>query len=212
MTKGSSPEAGSTGWPQLPLAIRVASGRASCLEERAWDESGGSSDGLAEAQAELGGCLPMAGEAEGAEVVEIALAPAFRHGQDMVGIPEGTAGGDGLKAVEGEAGAAGCAPGTLERGVDGEGIGLAEMTDAAVAREDQVAEKARIGTETPLEDAEVGAEGAASAGEDFELAPAAEWPSEGAEREGVGLDSSAGQGTRREHGSLRIDRGMEMGK
>jgi hypothetical protein len=43
--------------------------------------------GLAEAGAELGGGFAMAEEAEGAEVVEVALAAAFGYGADVVGVP-----------------------------------------------------------------------------------------------------------------------------
>jgi hypothetical protein len=43
--------------------------------------------GLAEACAELGGGFAVAEEAEGAEVVEVALATAFGYGADVVGVP-----------------------------------------------------------------------------------------------------------------------------
>ncbi len=66
---------------------------------------------LFEAEAELGGGLAMAGEAEGAEVVEVTLAPAFGYGADVVGIPEGAAADDGLQAVEAKASGAGGALG-----------------------------------------------------------------------------------------------------
>lgn len=116
----------------------------------------------------------MTGQAEGAEVVQVALASAFGYGEDVVCVPEGAAAGDGLHAVEGEAGEAGCAPGAFECGVDGGGVGLAEGAEAVVAGEDLVAEIAGVGAEAVLVDAVVGAEGAAALGEDFELAPAAE--------------------------------------
>ena len=92
----------------------------------------------------------------------------------MVCVPEGAAGGDGAKAVEREAGGSGGAAGALEGGVDGDGVCLAESADAAVADEDLVAEIAGIGAETVLVNAVIGAKGAASGGEDFEVAPAAE--------------------------------------
>jgi hypothetical protein len=40
-----------------------------------------------EAEAELGGGFAVAEEAEGAEVVEVALASAFGYGADVVGVP-----------------------------------------------------------------------------------------------------------------------------
>jgi len=43
--------------------------------------------GLAEACAELGGGFAVAEEAEGAKVVEVALAAAFCYGADVVGVP-----------------------------------------------------------------------------------------------------------------------------
>ena len=92
----------------------------------------------------------------------------------MVGVPEGAAGGDGLHAVERETCDAGFAAGSLERAVDGDGVGLAEVADASVAGEDLIAKVAGVGAETPLVDAEIGTEGAAAFGEDFQLAPTAE--------------------------------------
>jgi hypothetical protein len=44
-------------------------------------------NGAGEASAELGGGLAVAEEAEGAEVVEVALAAAFGYGADVVGVP-----------------------------------------------------------------------------------------------------------------------------
>jgi hypothetical protein len=119
--------------------------------------------------------------AEGAEVVEVALASAFGYGADVVGVPEAAAGGDGLHAVEVEAGGSGWASGSLEGIVGGDGVDLACGADTAVAGEDLVAEVAGVGAETPLVDAVVAAEGAAAFGEDFEVAPAAEREVVGAE-------------------------------
>jgi predicted homoserine dehydrogenase-like protein len=56
----------------------------------------------------------------------------------------------------------------------GDGVDLADGADAVIAGKDLVTEIAGVGAETPLVDAVVGAEGAATFGEDFELAPAAE--------------------------------------
>jgi len=130
--------------------------------------------GKAEAEAELGGGFAVAEEAEGAEIVEVALAAAFGYGADVVGVPEAAAGGDGLHAVEMEAGGAGGAADSFEGAVGGDCVYLADGADAVVAGEDLVAEVAGIGAETPLADAVVRTEGAAALGEDFEFAPAAE--------------------------------------
>ena len=130
--------------------------------------------GLAEALAELGGGVPVAEEAKSAEVVEVGLAAAFGYWANVVGIPEAAAGGDGLHAVEMEAGGAGGAAGSFEGVVGGDGVYVADGADAAVACEDLIAKVAGVGAETPLVDAVVAAEGAAAFGEDFEIAPAAE--------------------------------------
>jgi hypothetical protein len=124
--------------------------------------------------AELGGGFAVAEEAEGAEVVEVALAAAFGYRADVVGVPEAAAGGDGLHAVEMQAGDACEAAGSLEGVVGGDGVDVADGANAAVAAKDLVAEVAGVGAETPLVDAVVAAEGAAAFGEDFEFAPAAE--------------------------------------
>jgi hypothetical protein len=136
----------------------------------------------------------VAGEAEGAEVIEVALATAFGDGADVIGVPEGAAGGDGSHAVEGESGGAGGAAGTFEGVVDGDGIGLTGGADATVAGEDLFAEVAGVGAKTPLVDAVVGAEGAAAFGEDFELAPATEREAVGSFGQGVAGGSSSGEG------------------
>jgi hypothetical protein len=73
-----------------------------------------------------------------------------------------------------EAGGAGGAAGSFECVVGGDGVDVADSADAVVAGEDLVSKVARVGAETPLVDAVVGAEGAAAFGEDFEVAPAAE--------------------------------------
>jgi hypothetical protein len=122
----------------------------------------------------LGGGFAMAEEAEGAEVVEVALAAALGYGAHVVGVPEAAAGSDGLHAVEAEACGTGRASGSLERVVGGDGVDGADGADAAVAYEDLIAEVARVGAETPLVDAVVTAEGAAASSEDLEVAPAAE--------------------------------------
>jgi hypothetical protein len=127
-----------------------------------------------EALAELGSGFAMAEEAEGSEVIEIALASAFGYRANVIGVPEGAAGGDGLHSVEMEASGAGWSAGSYEGIVGGDGVYRADGADAAVAGKDLVAEVAGVGAETPLVDAIVAAEGAAAFGEDFEVAPAAE--------------------------------------
>ena len=148
--------------------------------------------GEAQALAELGGGFAVAEEAEGAEVVEVALAAAFGDWTDVVSVPEAATGCDGLHAVEAEAGGAGWASGSLERVVGGDGVDVADGADAAITGEDLVAEIAGVGAETPLVDAVIGAEGAAALGEDFELAPAAEGKAVFSFRECVAFGAAAG--------------------
>jgi len=121
-------------------------------------------------------------QAKSAQVVEIALASAFGYGADMIGVPEAAARGDGLHAIEMQAGAAGGAACSLESVVGSDGVDVADGADAAIASEDLVAEVAGVGAETPLVDAVVVAEGAAAFGEDFQLTPAAEGEAVGTSR------------------------------
>jgi hypothetical protein len=92
----------------------------------------------------------------------------------VVGVPETAAGGDGLHAVEVQTRCSGGAACSFEGVVGGDGVDVADGADAVVAGEDLVAKVAGIGSETPLVDAVVAAEGAATFGEDFEFTPAAE--------------------------------------
>lgn len=130
----------------------------------------------------MGGGFAMAEEAEGAEVVEVALAAAFGYGADVVSVPEAATGGDGFHAVETQACRSGWASGSFECVVGGYGVDVADGADAAIASEDLVAEVAGVGAETPLVDAVVVAEGAAAFGEDFQLTPAAEGEAVGTSR------------------------------
>jgi hypothetical protein len=156
-----------------------------------------------EALAELGGDLAVTGDAEGTDVVEIALASAFGDREDVVGVPERAAAGDGFHAEEREACGAGFAAGAFEYGEDGDGVGTAQMTEAAVAGEDLLAEVAGVGAKAPLVDTVVGAEGAATSGEDFEFAPAAERAAVVAYRQSLRADAAAVEGARN-HPSGRI--------
>jgi hypothetical protein len=160
--------------------------------------------GATEALAELGRSLPVTEEAEGSEVVEVALATAFGHREDVVGVPQAAAGGDGLHPVEVEAGDACCASGSLQCGEGGDGVDLADGADTAIAGEYLVAEVAGIGTEAPLMDAVVGTEGAAAFGEDFEFAPTAEGQIIGAGGEGVAGGAASGKRAGDEHDAFSI--------
>ena len=153
----------------------------------------------------------MAFQAEGAHVAEIAFASALGYGQDVVGVPQAAAGGDGLHAIETETSGAGGAAGSLEGVVGGDGVDVADGADAAVAGEDLVAEVAGVGAETPLVNAVVAAEGAAAFGDDFEIAPAAEWQVVRAERQGLPCGAASGESAGGEHAGLRIGCGERVG-
>ena len=164
-----------------------------------------------EALAEAGGGFAVTEEAEGAEVVEIALAAAFGYRADVVGVPEAAATGDGLHAVETEAGGASGAFGSLERIVGGDGVDVAGGADATVAGKDLVAEVARVGAKTPLVNAVVAAKCAAAFCEDFEVAPTAERQAVWAFAESAGCGAAAGEGARDKHGlvCMRLRQGSK---
>jgi hypothetical protein len=159
----------------------------------------------------LGGGFAVAEEAEGAEVVEVALAAAFGYGTDVVSVPEAAAGCDGFHAVEAEASGAGGASGSLEGVVGGDGVDGAYGADAAVAGEYLIAEVAGIGAEAPLMDAVVAAEGTAAFGENFEFAPAAEGQVVGTDGESMARGAAAGEGARDDHAASRIGYGEDRG-
>ena len=60
-----------------------------------------------------------------------------------------------FESIEGEAGGPGDAPGALQRGVDGDSVGIAGGAAAMVAGEDLVAEIAGIGAQAMLVNAVV---------------------------------------------------------
>jgi hypothetical protein len=99
----------------------------------------------AKALAELGGSFAVAEEAQGAEVIEVALASAFGYGADVVGVPETAAGGDGLHSVEVQACRTSWAPGSFKGVIGSDGVDAADEADAVVAGEDLLAEVAGVG-------------------------------------------------------------------
>jgi len=113
-------------------------------------------------------------KAQGAKVVEIALSPAFSYGNNVIGVPEASPGRDGLQSIKAQTGSLRLPARSLQRVVSGNGVDIAKGAAAVVAREDLLAQIAGVGTQPPLVYAEVAAEGAATPGENLELAPAAE--------------------------------------
>jgi hypothetical protein len=153
----------------------------------------------AEPFAQTGGSLAVTEEAEGADVVEIALTAAFCYREYVVGIPEAAAAGDGFEAIETESCGAGGTPGTFECGIGGDGVDVADGTVAAVASKDLVAKVAGVGAEAPLVDAVVGTEGTAAFSEDFKVAPTAQWEAVGAFWQGETGSVAAGERTGNKH-------------
>ncbi len=155
----------------------------------------------AQASAEASGDFAVAEEAERAEVIEVALAAAFGYGEDVVGVPQAAAAGDGFHAVEAQACGACCSSRALQGIVGGDGIDAAEGTASAVAGEDVVAQVAGVGAHAPLMDAVVGAKGSAAFRDDLEIAPAAERKAVGTFGESVAAGAAAGEGAGEEHTS-----------
>ena len=122
----------------------------------------------------------MAEQAEGTDVVEVALSSTLGDGQNVIGVPKAAAAGDGLHAVEPEACCAGEAAGSPESRVCGNGVDLAGGATSAVAGEDLIAKVTGVRTEAPLMDAIVAAEGAAALCKDLKIAPAAQRKAVGA--------------------------------
>jgi hypothetical protein len=138
-------------------------------------------------------------KAERTDVVQIALAAALGYGQDVVRIPEAAAAGDGLHPIEAETGGAGWASGALESSIGGDAVDMADGAAATIARKDLIAEIAGVGAETPLVDAVIAAEGAATFGKDLKLAPAAERQTVRALRKSVARSAATGQSAGDEH-------------
>ena len=117
--------------------------------------------GFGAAEAEAQGGHPVAAQAEGAEVREIAFAAALDDGDDVVSLPEGAAGvSDEIPVVE-QALARGAA-GAFQDALSDERVYTAAFANAAIAFEDLVAEVAGVRAEAPLLHAIIRAESTAT--------------------------------------------------
>ena len=141
----------------------------------------------------------MAQKAEGPNIIQITLAATLGYRQDVVCVPEAAAAGDGLHPIEAETGGACWASGALESSIGGYAVDMADGAAATIAREDLIAEIAGISAETPLVDAVVAAEGAATFGKNLKLAPAAERQTVRALRKSVARSAATGQSAGDEH-------------
>lgn len=145
----------------------------------------------------------MTGQAERAEVVEVALPSSFSDRPDMVRIPQGPPGLNGLEAPDGKRLHSGLAAAAFERSIGGDGIGAAVRADTAIASKDLIAQIAGVRTQPPLMHAVLRTEGAATARENLHLTPAAEWQTVRPQRQrsalraaGFGEDSRGQRGHR----------------
>lgn len=96
----------------------------------------------------------MTSQAEGADVVEVALASAFDYGNDVVGIPQRFARAGAKTPVHQERCAMGTA-GIAELSSSGDGIGFTDSADAAITIEDFFTEIGGLGAQFPLVDAKL---------------------------------------------------------
>jgi hypothetical protein len=135
----------------------------------------------------------MTQQTEGAEVVEVALAAAFGHRADVVGVPETSACGDALQAVEAQSGIASRASCSFQGVVGGDGVDSAGCTSAVVPGEDLISKIAGVGPKTPLVNAVVAAEGATAFGQNLEVAPTTEREAIGPGGKSLRGDPAAGQ-------------------
>lgn len=133
----------------------------------------------------------MAGQAKRAEIVEVTLASALSHRQDVVGIPERSAACDLFQAVERQACGPGATARTLQCLINRDRIGMAQGAVAMVAGEDLVPQISGVGTQAMLMHAKVRAEGAPARGNNLELTPTAECAAVFAAGQSTGTDSSA---------------------
>ena len=161
--------------------------------------------------AQAGSCLAVAEEAQGTDVVEIALSAALGYGKDVVRVPKATAAIDRLHAVKAKPSLSSCASGSLESCVGGNRIDLAGGAMAAIASEDLVTDISGVGAQTPLMHAVVAAEGAATLCQDLELAPPAQGTAVRPCRQVGVANVSAGKCARKKHGLItRIGSGFEV--
>lgn len=156
---------------------------------------------VAKARSQLSRCRTMTQKAEGTKIVEIALAAALGHGDDVVSIPQAATAGDSLHSIEAQTRFTSGSPRSLERGIRCNGVDLADGASATIAREDLVAEIARVGAKAPLVYTVVAAERPAPPGDNFKLAPATERQTVRSDRKIVATGATARECTRKKHGS-----------
>ncbi len=114
----------------------------------------------------------MAFQAQGADVFEIALAAAFHHGNNMIGVPKGLSGTGAQSPIE-RSFQPRRAPQALQLPLCMQAIDAATGADAAVAFQHFFANIARIAAQAPFFHAPRRAKRRAALG-NFQIAPAAQ--------------------------------------
>ena len=123
-------------------------------------------------------CFSMTEQAEGADILEIALASSFDDGNNVIRIPEALA-RPATQAPVSKKRSAICAARVAEPAHFGKGIDVAAGADTAIAMEHLLAKIGRLGAQLPLVHTELRTEGVASA-RNLKRAPAAQTAAVGA--------------------------------
>jgi hypothetical protein len=137
-------------------------------------------------------CLAMAAQAEGTDILEIALASAFDDGNNMIRIPE-TFARPATQAPMLEKRGTICAARVAEFASRRNRIDSAGGADAAIAFENLFTEICRLRAQFPLVHAELGAEGVAAT-RHLKRTPATQATTVGAARNGVAINPTASHG------------------
>lgn len=139
----------------------------------------------------------MTAEAEGAQVVEIALASSFGYGQNVIGVPEAFPAAAARAPLLQQASAIRAA-GTPKLAKHSDRIDTADGTDALVPQIHLLAQVRGLRAELPFVHAIRRAKGEAAA-RNFQRTPAAEAAAMGAAGDGFSVDPAAGHGPHSAH-------------
>lgn len=138
----------------------------------------------------LGGGCTMAAEAESADVLQVAFAATLADRKDVVGVPEAfTVQAAHAPVLQQRVTARAARPAKLAQG--GQRVDATSGAEAAVPREDLIAEVGGLRAQLPLMHAVVGAEGE-SASRHLERAPAAQATAVRTARDGAAIHPASG--------------------
>jgi hypothetical protein len=142
--------------------------------------------------AQLQSCQPMATQAKGANIFQIAFPSAFHDGNNVIGIPEALA-RFATQAPVCKKRIAICAARVTKPACLGNGVDSARGADTAITMEDLFPEICGLRPQLPLVHTELGTEGVAST-RDLKRAPAAHTASVGAARNCLAINPAAPHG------------------